>query len=156
LHFVCDEETGSAVSSGHLRKARLIDTNALGMLTAEPTGGLVRHASRGAIKCTGRRARAGGSRGAGASQGQRFRALIWVAEPLAELAHGLLKQRTQFPMESDAGSCTYQRVSSKLGYISNRSSSPLISATHRASETTAGCVDVRRNLRALRRRDAPA
>ena len=50
MHFVCDEETGSAVSSGHLRKARLIDTNALGMLTAEPTGGLVRHASRGAIK----------------------------------------------------------------------------------------------------------
>jgi succinyl-diaminopimelate desuccinylase len=49
LHFVCDEETGSAVGSGHLREAGLIDSGALAMLTAEPTGGAVWHASRGAI-----------------------------------------------------------------------------------------------------------
>ena len=49
LHFVCDEETGSVVGSGHLREAGLIDPEALAMLTAEPTGGVVWHASRGAI-----------------------------------------------------------------------------------------------------------
>ena len=49
LHFVCDEETGSAAGSGHLRDAGLIDPDALAMLTAEPTGGVVWHACRGAI-----------------------------------------------------------------------------------------------------------
>ena len=44
LHLVCDEETGSAVGSGYLREAGLIDPDALAMLTAEPTGGVVWHA----------------------------------------------------------------------------------------------------------------
>ena len=41
LHFVCDEETGSAVGSGHLRDAGLIEAEAVAMLTAEPTAGTV-------------------------------------------------------------------------------------------------------------------
>ena len=49
FHFVCDEETGSAAGSGHLREAGMIDPAALAMLTAEPTGGAVWHANRGAI-----------------------------------------------------------------------------------------------------------
>src|SRR5919201_2844042 len=49
FHFVCDEETGSVAGSGHLRDAGLIDPGALAMVTAEPTGGVVWHASRGAI-----------------------------------------------------------------------------------------------------------
>ena len=49
LHFVCDEETGSVVGSGHLRESGMIDRGALAMVTAEPTGGVVWHASRGAI-----------------------------------------------------------------------------------------------------------
>ena len=49
LHLVCDEETGSVAGSGHLREAGMIDAGALAMLTAEPTGGVVWHASRGAI-----------------------------------------------------------------------------------------------------------
>ncbi|MFI5283760.1 MAG: M20/M25/M40 family metallo-hydrolase [Candidatus Dormibacterales bacterium] len=48
FHFVCDEETGSVVSSGHLREAGLIDPDALAMVTGEPTGGVVWHANRGA------------------------------------------------------------------------------------------------------------
>jgi succinyl-diaminopimelate desuccinylase len=49
FHFVCDEETGSAAGSRHLRQAALIEPDALAMLTAEPTGGVVWHANRGAI-----------------------------------------------------------------------------------------------------------
>ena len=49
LHFVCDEETGSVAGSGHLRAAGLIDPGAVAMLTAEPTGGVIWHACRGAI-----------------------------------------------------------------------------------------------------------
>ena len=49
MHFVCDEETGSVAGSGHLREAGMIDPAAVAMITAEPTGGVVWHASRGAI-----------------------------------------------------------------------------------------------------------
>jgi succinyl-diaminopimelate desuccinylase len=49
FHFVCDEETGSTAGSGHLRAAELIDPQAVAMLTAEPTGGVIWHAARGAI-----------------------------------------------------------------------------------------------------------
>jgi acetylornithine deacetylase/succinyl-diaminopimelate desuccinylase-like protein len=103
FHFVCDEETGSAAGSGHLRDAGLIDRAALAMVTAEPTGGVVWHANRGAITLRvgvcGREAHVGQAHlGVNA-----FEKMIRVAEPLATLAHELLKQRTAFPMESDAG-----------------------------------------------------
>jgi succinyl-diaminopimelate desuccinylase len=102
LHLVCDEETGSAVGSGHLREAGLIRPDALAMLTAEPTGNVVWHASRGAItlrvEVRGREAHVGQAHlGVNA-----FERMIRVAAPLAELAHELLEQRTRFPMEEDA------------------------------------------------------
>lgn len=101
LHLVCDEETGSAAGSGYLREAGLIHAGALAMLTAEPTGGLVWHASRGAITLRV------GVRGREAHVGQAhlgtnaFERMIRVAEPLAELARDLLERRTRFPMESE-------------------------------------------------------
>jgi succinyl-diaminopimelate desuccinylase len=103
LHFVCDEETGSAAGSGHLRDAGLIDPGAVAMLTAEPTGGVVWHASRGAITLRvdvrGREAHVGQAHlGVNA-----FEQMIRVAEPLAALARRLRERRTAFPMEDDAG-----------------------------------------------------
>jgi succinyl-diaminopimelate desuccinylase len=101
LHFVCDEETGSDTGSGHLREAGLIDPGAVAMLTAEPTGGVVWHACRGAITLRV------GVRGREAHVGQAhlgvnaFEHMIRVAEPLGALAHRLLAQRTAFPMDSD-------------------------------------------------------
>jgi succinyl-diaminopimelate desuccinylase len=101
LHLVCDEETGSAVGSGHLRAAGLIDPGALAMVTAEPTGGVVWHANRGAITLRV------GVRGREAHVGQAhlgvnaFERMLRVAEPLGRLAHDLLERRTKFPMESD-------------------------------------------------------
>ena len=101
FHFVCDEETGSDAGSGHLREAGLIDPEALAMLTAEPTGGVVWHACRGAITLRvdvrGREAHVGQAHlGVNA-----FEHMTRVAEPLGTLAHRLLGERTEFPMESD-------------------------------------------------------
>jgi succinyl-diaminopimelate desuccinylase len=101
LHFVCDEETGSEAGSGYLRDAGLIDGDALAMLTAEPTGGVVWHACRGAITLRvsvgGREAHVGQAHlGVNA-----FEHMIRVAEPLAALARDLLEQRTAFPVGGD-------------------------------------------------------
>ena len=93
FHFVCDEETGSEAGSGHLRRAGLIDPDAVAMLTAEPTGGVVWHACRGAItlrvELKGREAHVGQAHlGVNA-----FEHLIRVAEPLSRLARELLDAR---------------------------------------------------------------
>ena len=102
FHFVCDEETGSSAGSAHLREAGLIDPGALAMVTAEPTGGVVWHANRGAITLRV------GLRGREAHVGQAhlgsnaFEHMLRVAEPLSALARELLSRRTAFPMESDA------------------------------------------------------
>lgn len=101
LHFVCDEETGSTVGSGHLRAAELIDPGAVAMLTPEPTSGVVWHASRGAItlrvNVSGREAHVGQAHlGINA-----FEHLVEIARPLNALAHDLLETRTEFAMSDD-------------------------------------------------------
>jgi succinyl-diaminopimelate desuccinylase len=101
FHLVCDEETGSAAGSGHLREAELIDPEAVAMLTAEPTGGVVWHACRGAItlrvRTHGREAHVGYvHRGINA-----FEHMIRIAEPLTTLSHELLEKRTSFPVETE-------------------------------------------------------
>ena len=101
FHFVCDEETGSAAGSGHLREAGLIDPEAVAMVTAEPTGGVIWHACRGAItlrvRTHGREAHVGY-----VHQGvNAFEHMIRIAEPLTALSHELLQKRTSFPVESE-------------------------------------------------------
>jgi succinyl-diaminopimelate desuccinylase len=101
FHFVCDEETGSTAGSGYLRAAELIDPAALAMLTAEPTGGVIWHAWRGAItlgvRTTGREAHVGY-----VHQGvNAFEHMIRIAEPLTVLARELLDKRTSYPVESE-------------------------------------------------------
>src|SRR4051812_13638082 len=92
LHFVCDEETGSAVGSGHLREAGMIDPSAVAMLTAEPTGGVVWNGCRGAItlqvNVRGREAHVGfADTGVNA-----FEHMLRVAQPLTALAHELFER----------------------------------------------------------------
>ena len=48
-HFVCDEETGSDPRLGTSARGEIDLPNALAMLAAEPTGGVVWHACRGGI-----------------------------------------------------------------------------------------------------------
>lgn len=101
LHLVCDEETGSTAGSGQLQASRMIDGGALAMLTPEPTGGVVWHASRGAITLrvtvSGHEAHVGQAHlGVNA-----FERMIDVARPLTDLAHELLERRTEFPLPDD-------------------------------------------------------
>jgi acetylornithine deacetylase/succinyl-diaminopimelate desuccinylase-like protein len=103
LHFVCDEETGSTAGSGHLREAELIDPGALAMLTAEPTGGVIWHAARGAITlrvtAAGREAHVGY-----AHEGlNAFEQMIAVAEPLVGLSHELLGRGSMLVVGGQAG-----------------------------------------------------
>jgi succinyl-diaminopimelate desuccinylase len=101
LHLVCDEETGSVAGSGYLRAAGMIDGDALAMITAEPTGGVVWHASRGAITLRV------GVEGRPAHVGQAhlgvnaFEQMMQIAEPLSDLAHELLARRTDYPLEGE-------------------------------------------------------
>jgi succinyl-diaminopimelate desuccinylase len=115
LHFVCDEETGSTAGSGHLREAGLIDPGAVAMVTAEPTGGVIWHACRGAItlkvRTAGREAHVGYvHEGVNA-----FEHLIRIAEPLTELSHELLEKRTSFPVESDEAAGSMLVVGGQAG-----------------------------------------
>jgi succinyl-diaminopimelate desuccinylase len=115
LHFVCDEETGSVAGSGHLRDAGLIDPDAAAMLTAEPTGGVIWHACRGAItlrvQAYGREAHVGY-----AHQGiNAFEHMIRIAEPLITLSHELLGERTSFPVESEEAAGSMLVVGGQAG-----------------------------------------
>ena len=103
LHLVCDEETGSVAGSGHLREAGLIDPEAVAMLTAEPTGGVIWHACRGAItlrvQTSGREAHVGF-----VHQGiNAFEHMISIAEPLAKLSHELLAAGSMLVVGGQAG-----------------------------------------------------
>jgi acetylornithine deacetylase/succinyl-diaminopimelate desuccinylase-like protein len=103
FHFVSDEETGSTAGSGHLREAGLIDPSAAAMLTAEPTGGVIWHACRGAItllvRTTGREAHVGYvHEGVNA-----FERMIRVAEPLTRLSHELLERDSMLLVGGQAG-----------------------------------------------------
>jgi acetylornithine deacetylase/succinyl-diaminopimelate desuccinylase-like protein len=119
IHVVCDEETGSAVGSGHLQDAALIQPDALAMLTAEPSGGVVWHASRGAITLRV------GLRGKEAHVGQAhlgvnaFERMIRVAEPLAALAQELRERRTAFPLDGDSGQGSVLVVGGSAGSGAN-------------------------------------
>jgi succinyl-diaminopimelate desuccinylase len=115
FHFVCDEETGSTAGSGHLRESGLIDPGAAAMLTAEPTGGVIWHACRGAItlrvRTFGREAHVGYvHEGVNA-----FEQLIRIAEPLTALSHRLLEERTSFPVESDGAAGSMLVVGGQAG-----------------------------------------
>jgi succinyl-diaminopimelate desuccinylase len=103
FHLVCDEETGSAAGSGYLREAGLIDPDAAAMLVAEPTGGVIWHAWRGAItlrvQVAGREAHVGYV-GDGINA---FEHMIRIAEPLTSLSHELLEQRSMLVVGGQAG-----------------------------------------------------
>jgi acetylornithine deacetylase/succinyl-diaminopimelate desuccinylase-like protein len=115
FHFVCDEETGSTAGSGHLRAAGLIDPDAVAMLTAEPTGGVIWHACRGAItlrvRASGREAHVGHvHEGVNA-----FEHLVRIAEPLTRLSRELLGKRTSFPVESEEAAGSMLVVGGQAG-----------------------------------------
>lgn len=96
LHLVCDEETGSVAGSGYLRSAGLIDPSAVAMVTAEPSGGSIWNAARGAVTLRvdvrGREAHVGqADRGVNA-----FAHMLHVARPLQAYAEEMAGRHTGF------------------------------------------------------------
>lgn len=105
LRIVPDEETGGALGSRALLDAGDLldeDTEPVAMLTAEPTGGVVWSASRGAItgnvRTEGRNAHVGHAyRGANA-----FERGLDVANALRALKEDVGTRTTSFPIEPEA------------------------------------------------------
>ena len=102
LQMVPDEETGGALGSHALdANDQLVSDGALAMFTAEPTGGVVWHACRGAITArvsvTGRSAHVGlAHRGINAFEGA-----VAVAEALRRLKDDVSSRKTSYPIEPD-------------------------------------------------------
>jgi succinyl-diaminopimelate desuccinylase len=102
LRVVPDEETGGTLGSRALSDADLLfERDTIAMLTAEPTGGVVWHASRGAITCRvtvkGRPSHVGLQyRGVNA-----FENMLVVADALRELKQEVEGRRTGYPIEPD-------------------------------------------------------
>ncbi|OLT03148.1 hypothetical protein BJF90_26965 [Pseudonocardia sp. CNS-004] len=95
---MCDEETGSVAGAGHLRRAGLIDPGAVAMLTAEPSGGSIGNAARGAVTLRvdvrGREAHVGqADRGVNA-----FQHMLHIARPVEEYAAEMAARHTRFPI----------------------------------------------------------
>ncbi|MEQ4720749.1 M20/M25/M40 family metallo-hydrolase [Nonomuraea sp. B19D2] len=119
IHLVCDEETGSVVGAGHLRAAELIDPAALAMLTAEPSGGSIWNAARGAISLRvdiqGREAHVGqADRGVNA-----FQHMLHIARPVERYAAEMAGRPTSYPMNPDDAPGTMLVVGGLSGGGSN-------------------------------------
>ena len=102
LVFVPDEETGGHRGSGFLAAAKRLGTNGIGMLTPEPTGGVVWNANRGALTMRvtvhGREAHVGLLH-----QGRNaFEEAIRVVTGLQRLARRVGRRRTRFRVTPDA------------------------------------------------------
>ena len=98
IHLVCDEETGSAVGSGHLHRHGLIDPRALAMLTAEQSGEVIWPAAKGALSLRV------DVHGRAHHVGQAFKGvnsflhMLKVAAPLEAYAQQMSEQRTHYPI----------------------------------------------------------
>jgi len=102
LTIVPDEETGGALGSQYLDTAGLLGKDGIGMLTAEPTDGMIWNANRGAISMRvtvrGKPAHVGlHYQGVNA-----FEKMLTVANALLEFKRDVEKRRTMFNIEPDA------------------------------------------------------
>ncbi len=96
LMIVPDEETGGARGSGSLAKVGILGENGIGMLTPEPSSGILWNASRGAlslrITVKGKPAHVGlHFKGSNAFEG-----MMAVANRLLELKHEVEARKTSF------------------------------------------------------------
>jgi succinyl-diaminopimelate desuccinylase len=102
LTIVPDEETGGQRGSHYLAEHGLLGQQGIGMLTAEPTGGVVWNANRGAISLRvhvkGKPAHVGlHYEGVNA-----FEQMVVVANALLDYKHEISKRRTRFHIEPQA------------------------------------------------------
>lgn len=102
LVFVPDEETGGQRGSGYLAATKRLGANGIGMLTPEPTSGVIWNANRGAITVRvtvhGRPAHVGLShKGRNA-----FEDALRVVSRLQQLARRVARRRTRYHVTPDA------------------------------------------------------
>jgi succinyl-diaminopimelate desuccinylase len=102
LAFVPDEETGGQRGTAALFESGALAPDAIGMLTAEPTGGAIWNASRGAVTMRvtlkGKTAHVGLSfRGVNA-----FEHMLVVARALEKEKRRITARKTKFQIEPDA------------------------------------------------------
>jgi acetylornithine deacetylase/succinyl-diaminopimelate desuccinylase family protein len=102
LVFVPDEETGGKRGSGFLAATKRLGNNGVGMLTPEPTSGVVWNANRGAITVRvtvhGREAHVGLLH-----QGRKaFEDALRVVAGLQRLARRVARRRTRYRVTPDA------------------------------------------------------
>ena len=101
LVFVPDEETAGPRGSRHLAARGLLGAGGIGMLTPEPTGGIVWNANRGAITLRVT------ARGKTAHVGRQhegvnaFEGMLAVAQALLELKHEVEAHTTAFHIAPD-------------------------------------------------------
>lgn len=119
IHLVCDEETGSVVGSGYLQEARLIDPKARAMVTAEPSGGRIWHAARGAVSLRvtvhGKEAHVGQAHlGVNA-----FQQMVRVATALQLYAEEIAGRHSSFTMDGNGGTGSMVVVGGMSGSGSN-------------------------------------
>jgi acetylornithine deacetylase/succinyl-diaminopimelate desuccinylase-like protein len=99
LNFVPDEETGGVTGSRVLAEQRRLAPDAIGMVTAEPTSGVVWNANRGAISLAltvhGREAHVGLSH-AGVNA---FERMLDVASALRDLGAEVAQRRTAYTID---------------------------------------------------------
>ncbi len=119
LVFVPDEETGGARGSGFLAAAKRLGTNGIGMLTPEPTSGVVWNANRGAITMRvtvhGREAHVGLMH-----QGRNaFEDAILVVNSLQRLARRVGRRRTRFRVTPEAARRSLMLIGGRVEAGSN-------------------------------------
>lgn len=102
LVFVPDEETGGAGGSAWLAGRGLLGEDAVGMLSPEPTGGVVWNASRGALSLRVTVHGKGAHVGLSHEGENAFERMLVVAERLRELGRELAERVTGLALEPPA------------------------------------------------------
>lgn len=119
LVFVPDEETGGRRGSGYLASIARLGTNGIGMLTPEPTTGVVWNANRGAltlkVAVRGREAHVGLMH-----QGRNaFEDAVRVVVALQQLARRVGRRRTRYRLTPDAARRSLMLIGGKVEAGSN-------------------------------------
>jgi len=119
LVFVPDEETGGHRGSGFLAATKRLGTHGIGMLTPEPTSGVVWNANRGAITVRvtvyGREAHVGLLH-----QGRNaFEDAIRIVTGLQRLARRVGRRRTRFRVTPDAARRSLMLIGGRVEAGSN-------------------------------------
>lgn len=119
LVFVPDEETGGHRGSGFLAATKRLGTHGIGMLTPEPTSGVIWNANRGAVTARvtvlGREAHVGLLH-----EGRNaFEDAIRVVTRLQRLARRVGRRRTQFKVTPDAARRSLMLIGGRVEAGSN-------------------------------------